>query len=90
MILSGSVFQKEVPVRALTATAIVHPDHTLTLQVPADIPAGAHQVVIVLQEPPSPQEQVLFMANWPAPHNVGLVDPNMTFRREDIYGEDGR
>ncbi len=75
--------------RALTATAVVHPDHTLTVQVPADVPPGAHQVVIVLQDAaPGPHAGGL-TANWPA-HQAGPSDPNMTFRREDIYGDEGR
>ena len=76
--------------RALTATATVRPDHVLTVQVPADIAPGTHQVVVVLQEAGAPMSQVDFMEDWPAPHNTGLVDPNMTFRREDIYDDDGR
>lgn len=27
---------------------------------------------------------------WPPPHDVGLTDPDFTFRREDLYGDDGR
>jgi hypothetical protein len=75
--------------RAVTATAIVREDHLLTVQLPADIPPGVHEVVIVLQEAASRPQQALSFKDWPA-HNVGLVDPNMTFRREDIYGDDGR
>lgn len=75
--------------RALTATAVVHSDHTLTVPVPRDITPGVHQVVVVLQEDAtSPQQEQLF-TGW-SPHQVGLVDPNMTFRREDMVGDDGR
>jgi hypothetical protein len=75
--------------RALTVTAVVRPDHTLTVQVPADIPPGTHQVVVVLQEDASPPRRDRFTADWPV-HQSGPVDANMTFRREDIYGDDGR
>jgi hypothetical protein len=75
--------------RAVTATGVVHADHTLTVQVPADVPAGVHQVVIVLQEAPSAVSKPRGLASWPG-HDVGLVDPAMTFRREDLYGDDGR
>jgi hypothetical protein len=74
--------------RAVSTTAVVRPDHTLVVQLPADIPAGTHEIVIVLQDQPA--QQTALLAKWPAPHDVGLVDPNMTFRREDIYGDDGR
>ncbi len=76
--------------RALTATAIVGSDHTLVLQLPQDIDPGPHQVVVVLQEQGKEPPRRAFMADWPAPYNTGLVDPNMTFRREDLYGDDGR
>ncbi len=34
--------------RAVTATGIVHPDHTLTVPVPQDVPPGKRTVVVVL------------------------------------------
>ncbi|HWG46137.1 MAG TPA: hypothetical protein VN688_25475 [Gemmataceae bacterium] len=75
--------------RAVTATATIRADHMLMVQLPADISPGVHQVVVVLQEtaPENPQE--FSWPNWQA-HNVGPVDPSMTFRREDIYDDDGR
>jgi hypothetical protein len=76
--------------RALTVTALVRADHTLTVQVPADIPPGVHQVVVVLQEETRDSPGEPFFANWPAPHNVGPADPTCTYRREDMYGDAGR
>jgi hypothetical protein len=75
--------------RALTATATVRPDHTLTLQVPDDVAPGTHDVVVVFQDEASSSSAPVSSA-WPAPYNTGPIDPNMTFRREDIYGDDGR
>jgi hypothetical protein len=74
--------------RTVTATAIVHPDHTLTMPVPADIPPGARTVVVVLEDAGQ-------AVSGPAPlrfcpHPVGPADPSATYRREDIYGDDGR
>ena len=74
--------------RALTLTAEVRPDHTLTIQVPPDIPPGVQTIVIVLadtKEASPPPAPLTFH-----PHRVGPTDPNLTFRREDIYGDDGR
>lgn len=75
--------------RALTATAIVRSDHTLTMDVPADVPAGAHEVVIVLPQSKPPVSPEVFLHNWPV-HQTGPTDPACTYRREDIYGDDGR
>lgn len=76
--------------RSLVVTAVVTPEHTLTVAVPADIPPGPHQVVLVIDgaDQPSFQGPPDFL-NWPA-HDVALVDPSCTFRREDLYGDDGR
>ena len=74
--------------RVLTVTAVVHPDHTLTAHVPSDVPAGVRTVVVVLedaQETSRPSASLTFH-----PHPVGPADPACTYRREDIYGDDGR
>jgi hypothetical protein len=75
--------------RALSTTAVVGPDHTLTLPVPADIPPGAHEVVVVLQEPTARPKPSLSFADWPR-HDVGPWPENLSLRREDLYGDDGR
>jgi hypothetical protein len=74
--------------RTITATGVVSPDHTLTVSVPADIPPGPQTVVVVLEESP-PVSQSPWALQL-TPHPVGLVDPHRSFRREDVYGDDGR
>ena len=74
--------------RTLTATGIVGPDHMLTLPVPADVSPGPHNVVVVLDALTSARnstEPLIF-----APYPVGPTDPACTYRREDIYANDGR
>jgi hypothetical protein len=74
--------------RALTTKAIVRPDHTLTLQIPEDIPPGLRTVVVVLEDLGEiRQERVALKFK---PHPVGPADPACTYRREDMYGDDGR
>jgi hypothetical protein len=75
--------------RALTATAVIGPDHVLTVQVPADILPGTREVVVVLPEEMVHPQRGFSLAGWPT-HPVGLADPNVTFRREEMYGDDGR
>lgn len=74
--------------RVVTATAIVRPDHTLTLSAPPDVPPGPQTVVVVFQD-----GQVSPPARAPltfSPHQVGPADPHSTYRREDLYGDNGR
>ena len=86
-IVPGSA--KEVHMRTFVVDGVVRADHTLIVQVPADIPPGRHEVVIVFSDNDAVARQDQFTANWPV-HPVGLVDPTMTFRREDLYADDGR
>jgi hypothetical protein len=79
----------EVFMRALTLTAVVRADHTLTVQVPEDIPPGTHEIVVVFSGGPTAGQVVPFTVNWPV-HDVGPWPEGLTFRREDIYGDDGR
>jgi len=75
--------------RALTTKAVVTADHTLTIPVPEDVSPGEHQVTVVIEdETASPPEKTSLM-DWPA-HAVALVEPRNTFRREELYGDDGR
>lgn len=75
--------------RALTVTGVVGPDHMLVVQVPEDIPSGAHEVIVILNmESPPPKPATL---EWSLPvHDVGPWPEGFTMRREDIYGDDGR
>jgi hypothetical protein len=75
--------------RTLTTTAVVNDNHTLTVQVPDDIVPGPKQVVIVLEDA-TPMNKETRKLNLPRAHAVGPVDPTCTYRREDMYGDDGR
>jgi hypothetical protein len=74
--------------RTLTLTAVVRPDHTLTAQVPADIPPGDRTVLLILDDA-SGVDQSRTPLRF-SPHPVGPADPGCSYRREDIYGDDGR
>ncbi len=74
---------------ALTVTGVVNADHTLTLPVPANLLPGPRQVVVVIQDESAPAQKRINFDDWPA-HDVALANPNDTFRREDLYGDDGR
>jgi hypothetical protein len=74
--------------RTIEATAHVGADGKLVVPVPPDIPPGEHRVVVVIEAAPAPpprREPLRFSA-----HDLTLIDPSFTFRREDLYGDDGR
>jgi hypothetical protein len=76
--------------RTIETTAVVTANHTVTIQVPADIRPGTHRVVVVIEtNDHSAPRPLQTWADWPA-HDVTLTDPSCTFRREDLYGDDGR
>ena len=73
--------------RTIETTGVVAADHTITLKLP-DFPEGECQVVVVASEV-KPTQKEFSWANWPA-HDLVILNPNATFRREDMYGDDGR
>jgi hypothetical protein len=74
--------------RALNLTATVTPDHTLSASIPADIAPGSHRVVVLLPDE-SPSSGRPTIGSLPV-LDAGLLDPANTFRRENMYGLDGR
>ncbi len=74
--------------RAVTATAMVRSDHTLLVPIPADIPPGVRTVVVVLADAGETLPEPLPLQF--CPHPVGPANPACTYRREDIYDDDGR
>lgn len=71
----------------ITTTAVATPEHTITVKVPEDIPLGEYPLLIIVGH-----EKGVRTGRWRdlKPSDVELVDPNFTFRREDLYGDDGR
>jgi len=73
--------------RTIETTAVVGADHTITLKLPDDFPVGECQVVVVTEALAASAPGK--WADWPA-HDLVMLNPNETFRREDMYGDDGR
>lgn len=79
--------------RTIETTAVVTPEHTITVQLPPDVPPGPCQLVVVvssmstqLTPPPKPTGSVL---DLPV-HDVGPWPEGFTVSREQIYDDDGR
>lgn len=74
--------------RTIETTVIVGSDRKLTVQLPADVSAGVHKVVLVIddQAPYGSKPSV-----WSFPViDVGPWPEGLSLRREDMYGDDGR
>ncbi len=74
--------------RAVSTTAIVLSDHTMTVSLPEDIAPGQHKITILLDDGHSSDSSPPILTLQP--HPVGPRDPNCTYRREDLYGNGGR
>ncbi len=69
--------------------ARVTPEHTITLLVPPEVPAGEHRVVLLVDDSPGDGRPgrtrdpipALRLGNWPE---------GLTLRREEMYGDSGR
>ena len=75
--------------KAIEITAVIGDDRKLTVQLPSDVAPGPHQVVIVVDGPVCERPRPWTMDNWPV-HDAGLVDPNFTISRAELYGDNGR
>ncbi len=74
--------------KTITTRATVAGDGTLTVRLPPDIRPGEHRVVLVIDEQPEAKVEpesldmpVIRVGTWPA---------QLSLRREDLYGDDGR
>ena len=79
--------------KAIAITATVTTDGKITVQLPPDIPAGEHEVVVVINEKSLPKKQVTQEKRPPLDFpvdNYGSWPDNLSLRREDIYGDWGR
>lgn len=76
--------------RTLEAVGVVQADHTVTIRLPEDVPVGSHQFVLVYDDQANLSKLFGPRTLTLNPHPVGPVDPNCTYRREDMYGDDGR
>lgn len=79
---------KEHRIRTVETTATVAPDGTLTVQVPRDITPGTHKIVLVIDDG-SREAQESQLGALPV-ISVGAWPPDLSLRREDMYGAFGR
>ena len=73
----------------LRTTARVAEDGTLEVRIPTDLPPGEHEAVIVVGEAPAPERRRSQLADFPV-REGGEWLAEVSLRREDLYGDDGR
>ena len=79
--------------KTIETIATVTTDGKMTVQLPADISAGEHRVVVVIDEKPLSQKSETKEKRPPLDfpvHNCGPWPENLSLRREDMYGDWGR
>ena len=72
--------------KTIQTTAIISPEHQLTIQVPPDIQAGEYKIVLVLEAKPAKKKRQPF--KFPV-DDYGSLLTELSLRREDMYGDFG-
>ncbi|MBD0266382.1 MAG: hypothetical protein ICV78_27785 [Tolypothrix sp. Co-bin9] len=79
--------------KTIQTIATVTADGKITLQLSADIPAGEHQVVVIIDEKPLEEKvqtkEKRSPLNFPV-DSYGSFPENLSLRREDMYDDWGR
>jgi hypothetical protein len=69
---------------------VVNENREAVVQLPPEVEPGAHRLEIVVKEAPPQSRMVGYGAlGLPVYDSGGMVRPS-TFRREEIYGDEGR
>lgn len=79
--------------KTIETTVRVTADGKITLQLPADIQPGEHQVVLIIDEKPVPDHSTTKEKRPPLKfpiHDFGPWPADLSLRREDMYGDWGR
>jgi hypothetical protein len=83
---------REDAMRTIETTAVVAVDGKLTITLPSDVVPGEHRIVVVIDtpltvlSPEHPPKPPLKLASW----KWEAWPEECVFRREDMYGNDGR
>ena len=79
--------------KTIETIATVTADGKITVQLPPDIPAGEHRIVVMIDEQPlvekSQTKEKRPPLDFPV-HNCGPWPENLSLRREDMYDDWGR
>jgi hypothetical protein len=87
-----STGQVGVAMRTIETAISVNADGSaiIELQLPGGMSAGVHRAVVIVEEQPAAATQHVDMSAELLPLTFGGWPTDCTFRREDLYGDDGR
>ena len=75
----------------IRARVLVGPDRRISGSAPPEVPPGEHEVTITVLPPLSRQPPIEpFDIDELPTHDLGPWPEGLSFRREDMYDEDGR
>lgn len=77
-------------IKTLDTVATVQEDGTVTLQLPADVTAGPHRIIAIIEEPEQAMASKKSLAEDFPVIPGGKWPDDVSLRREDMYGDDGR
>ncbi len=75
--------------RTIETTATIAADGTLTAKLPPDVAPGDHSVIIVIDNAEVRRTAVKAKPPFPV-IDIGPWPDDLSLRREDMYGDDGR
>lgn len=77
--------------KTIETLASVTDDHRLLIEIPLgqEWQPGPRRIVVVVEDGLADVTRKIAAGSW-GKYDCGLNDPASTFRREDIYGDDGR
>ena len=78
--------------RTIETAISVNPDGSavIELQLPQSVPVGVHRAVVIVEEQPVAAGQYVGTPSALLPLTFEGWPADCTFRREDLYGDDGR
>ena len=73
--------------KTIETAAVIGEDRVLRVRLPQDVMPGRHQIAVIIDEPAAPVVKML--GDFPT-IDVGPWPAELSLRREDMYGDDGR
>lgn len=83
----GSCYDLVNTMKSIETILTVGPDRTAVVQLPADVTPGRHAAVVLIDTDAMAPEKAGRPLDLPV-HDVGPWPGDVTFRREDLYGDD--